>query len=116
MNMSAPAVTNVLLRCTRTERPSLPFFEKARKDLAIWVWELGPKIKGHDWEECCLSIHHQIEPHLAALRSLSEQSEDYTLFIAVDAHGVAPMILIPPSLSALAAEAGYGIQISFEES
>lgn len=111
--MEGLEVINVLLRCTRSEAPDLPFFEKVRQDLDLWVWELG---SGTDcrWDECGESIVRELQPYLPALKKLPKDSKDYTLFIAISTGQAHSMVRIPRSLSTLAAEAGFGIDISFE--
>ncbi|MFT6178261.1 MAG: hypothetical protein ACJAQT_005142 [Akkermansiaceae bacterium] len=94
-------ITNALIRCTREDEIAHPVFEKVRNDLDIWVLEL-PEILN--------PLITDLTKHLPLLKQLRTNSSDYTLHLAVtiDEHR---LISIPPSLSGLAHECGFSIEV-----
>ncbi|RYD31056.1 MAG: hypothetical protein EOP85_23160 [Verrucomicrobiaceae bacterium] len=108
--MRSASLSNVLIRCTRTdEKAAAAGFELVRRDLGLWVLEFETD-ENADFSVGLSSVCGRLAGLLPELRGLADGSQDFTLHLALWANDIAA-ILIPPVLSEIAAQCGFGIEI-----
>ena len=107
--MTQAALTNALLRCTRSDGGAGASFELVREDIGLRVLELDPG-SGLTLSEQIAEICRQLRTKAAELRNLREGSRDYTLHLTFDLPDAVPIIL-PTELSDLASDCGFNLEI-----
>lgn len=103
------SIINALIRCTRQDREAKGLFDLTRADLGLWVLELD-YTDDHSQAEQIAGIYQQLLAISNSLQRLREGSDDYTLHLAFDLPEQ-ERILIPPTLSSLASDCGFSIEI-----
>lgn len=107
--MPRGSIINALIRCTRQDREAQGMFELTRADLGLWVLELDFTPDGSQAEQLD-QISRQLSVNADRLQKLDDGASDYTLHLKFDLRGGGRVIL-PPSLSRLASECGFHIEI-----
>lgn len=107
--MPSGSIINALIRCTRPDVEAAGLFELTRSDLGLWVLELDYIQDGTQAEQIA-EICRQLQLNSVRLRNLHEGSADYTLHLTFDLPQ-GERIVLPPSLSKLASECGFNIEL-----
>jgi len=84
-------------------------FELVREDLGLWVLELHDDVNQPEASHLD-GVAKKLEHHRALLAALGKGSSDYTLHLSAEITAIIPL-RIPSSLSRLASECGFAIEI-----
>lgn len=110
MTSTVPTVYNALLRCNRVDQMAHPLFECVRKDLGLWVWELGP-FHTPDLGEWLVYTEKALRVNLPFLSQLRNGSTDYTLHLAVNLRGPYFALVFSSSFIEIVSKAGFALEI-----
>ena len=94
-------ITNALIRCTREDQKASEWFECVQPELSIWVLELPDEL---------IDIFDELSRIKDFLKDLREGSHDFTLLIDATIDDQTSL-KIPSTLSGLAGECGFSIEI-----
>ena len=107
--MRKGSITNALIRCTREDKTPLKSFDLVRADLGLWVRELDYDAS-MEIPAQIISILEQLQALEPELRSLSDCTTNYALFIEFDLPVPIP-VMIPVALSRLASTCNFDIEL-----
>ena len=105
-----PLVLNALLRCNREDSKAADLFEPVVHVPGLWVLELGPLTDDEPWPVWLAEAQQKLASNATFLKSLAEDSGDYTLHLTV-ACSELHALTIPPSLSQILAFCGITLEV-----
>ena len=91
-----------------------PLFQCVRRDIHLWVWELGP-FSDSDFIQWLEHTEGMISRNLDSLAKLKFGSTDYTLHLTLNQAGPCIPIAFTHSFLKLAGTAGFSLEIYASE-